>query len=102
MTTVETGHWQVKIDDEKIDQLMEAYHEAVMHAIRSNFDADALNAKLALENALVAMGLLEDEPEDADEQDEPWDEDKAREEAYLDMIDHKVDEMRDMALMGLK
>ena len=81
--TVETKCWAVEVDDGKIDLLMKAYNEACWHCIHSS-DPEALKVKLSLETALVAMGLLENEEEQEDEQDEPWDEDKARETRSLD------------------
>lgn len=80
--TVETKTWEVKVTEETMNALYEAYNKVCWNCIHAGFGPEgqeARDAKLALENALVAMGMLEadeEEPEEADEYDSEtnWDE----------------------------
>lgn len=92
--TVETKTWEVKVNEETMNALYEAYNKVCLNCIHAGFGLEgqeARDAKLALENALVAMGMLEadEEPEEADEYDSEtnWDE---------WMADQRYDMYRDM------
>ena len=92
--TVETKTWEVKVTEETMNALYEAYNKVCGNCIHAGFGPEgqeARDAKLALENALVAMGMLEadEEPEEADEYDSEtnWDE---------WMADQRYDMYRDM------
>ena len=93
--TVETKTWEVKVTEETMNALYEAYNKVCTNCIHAGFGPEgqeARDAKLALENALVAMGMLEadeEEPEEADEYDSEtnWDE---------WMADQRYDMYRDM------
>ena len=92
--TVETKTWEVEVNEENLNALYEAYNKVCWNCIHAGFGPEgqeARDAKLALENALVALGMLEadEEPEEADEYDSEtnWDEWAAdqRYDMYRDM-----------------
>lgn len=92
--TVTTDTWEINVTEETMNALYEAYNAVCMNSIHAGFGPEgqeARDAKLALENALVAMGMLEadEEPEEADEYDSEtnWDE---------WMADQRYDMYRDM------
>lgn len=97
--TVETKTWEVKVTEETMNALYEAYNKVCMNCIHAGFGPEgqeALDAKLALENALVDMGMLEADEEPEDEEEDlntstNWDEWAA---------DQRYDEYRDRVLMG--
>jgi len=97
--TVETKTWEVKVTEETLNGLYAAYNAASKHVIETGFSDQALKVKLALENVLVEMGMLEadEEPEEEQEPDddrnsvEHWDEWAA---------DQRFDQYRDRVLMG--
>ena len=93
--TVETKTWEVEVNEENLNALYEAYNKVCWNCIHAGLGPEgqeARDAKLALENALVALGMLEadeEEPEEADEYDSEtnWDE---------WMADQRYDMYRDM------
>ena len=97
--TVGTKTWEVNVTEETMNALYEAYNVACWNCIHAGLGPEgqeARNAKLALENALVAMGMLEadeeqdEEPEDTNDSTH-WDEWAA---------DQRFDMYRDLALEG--
>ena len=76
---------------------MDAYNAARMHYIHSGFDAEALKVADTLEAALVAMGLLESEPEE-EELDERRDGSTHYDE-YLEACDRAYEAWRDDGIM---
>ena len=92
--TVTTNTWEISVTEETMNALYAAYNKVCENCIHAGFGPEgqeALDAKLELENALVAMGMLEadEEPEEADEYDSEtnWDE---------WMADQRYDMYRDM------
>lgn len=96
--TVDTKNWTISIDDGKIEKLMDAYNVARMHYIHSGFDAEALKVADTLEAALVAMGLLEDDPEEEEEPDVRRNGSTHYDE-YLAACDRAYDAWRDDGIM---
>lgn len=99
--TVDTENWTISIDDGKIEKLMDAYNAACWHCIHAGFGPEgqeARNVKMALETALVAMGLLEDEQEEEEEPDERRDGSTHYDE-YLEACDHAYEAWRDDGIM---
>lgn len=97
--TVETKTWEVKVTEETMNALYEAYNKVCMNCVHAGFGPEgqeARDAKLAMENALVEMGLLEADEEPEEEEEDlntstNWDEWAA---------DQRFDMYRDLALMG--
>lgn len=104
---VETKTWEVEVNEETLNALYAAYSAAtksLIHAIGTTAEQETLNAKLALENALVALGMLEDdpEPEEEPEDDEDCLDERLDGSTNWDELeaDRRFDMYRDMALMG--
>ena len=100
--TVETKTWEVKVTEETMNALYEAYNKVCLNCIHAGFGPEgqeALDAKLALENALVDMGMLEADEEPEEEEDE--DDDRNSAEHWDEWAaDQRYDEYRDRVLMG--
>jgi hypothetical protein len=96
---VEIKSWEVEVNEETMNALYEAYSAATANDIHSNTE-EAHAARMALENALVAMGLLEadQEPEGEEEETLDYTNDAQHWDEYV--ADLKYDQYRDMVLMG--
>lgn len=91
---VETKSWAVDVTEETLNGLYEAYTAATANDIHSHTE-EAHAARMALENALVALGILEPDEEPEEEEEElDYTNSAQRWEEYV--ADLKYDEYRDM------
>lgn len=100
--TVDTKNWTVSIDDGKIEKLMDAYNAACWHCIHAGLGPEgqeARDVKMALETALVGLGILEPDEEPGDD-GETLDYTNSAQHFDEWAADQRFDMYRDLALMG--
>ena len=80
------------------DSLLKAYHDLYVLCIQ-DFEGDGWEDLRKFEESLIALGILE--PDEDMEEEEEEDEDPNGADHWDEwMLDQKIDEYRDLALMG--